>query len=402
MIRQMFNKPRKFNTFLTRQVDPTELFWDLIFVVTLRYIIDSFVANYSPMNFLIGLIVFTHIYLFWMSFNVYNVNFHDVSHNNRILMTFMLSPLIIIASITDYSNINALGYLGFSLFVLKIMQAFIWQRAINIHETDHSYRSLNFLYKTEVITYVFCGFIALLIIIFPNLAIYILLIMLIIEIIFPYLHNYRKRSYYAFDRILIAERFLLFIILIFGEGFIGVVHIFQHYPTLYISDLIRGFIIYYTLYSMFLKLYDEYTINKESISTTFMFYLATYVISSMLLISAIILIGYNHTQVDSSMRVIALIGVGTYYGTYLNNSYRYLVIRKKVIDLLSYRYYHLDLISSIIALITSFLAIIFISNTMILLCTLCVTIILNTLHIRMRSKLITKIYEQDHTIVKLN
>lgn len=401
MIRQMFNKPRRFNTFLTRQVDPTELFWDLIFVVTLRYIIDSFVSNYTPYTFAIGLIVFIHVYLFWLSFNIYNVNFHDVSHNNRLLMTISLTPLLIVAAISDYTQESALIYLGVSFLILKLMQAFTWNRAIRIHETDYSYRSLNYLYKTEVKTYILCAVIALLIIIFPKSTFILLVLMLLIELLLPTMRNYRRKSSYAFDRILIAERFLLFIILIFGEGIIGVVHILSYEVDISGLDIIRGFIVFFTLYTMFLKVYDEYTINKESISTTFMIYLTTYVISSMLLISSLILIGYNHQSVDSSIRVISLVSLCLYYLTYINNSFRYLTIRRQSLNNESINYYQFDLLSSIIALVLSIFAIIFIGNIFILLIVICLLVIFNTIHIKMRSKIVANIYQQDHTIVNI-
>ncbi|WOO89164.1 low temperature requirement protein A [Mollicutes bacterium LVI A0078] len=401
MIRQMFNKPQKFNKFVTRQVDPMELFWDLIFVVTLRYIIDAYVVNFSMFTFVVGLLVFLETYIFWTNINVYSVNFYDVSHNNRFLLNLMLSPLLIIAAITDYTTEGSIYFLALSLVLLKLMQAYIWARAIKVHKTDKSYRSLNTMYSSEIKVYLICALIAAMLFIVPHFVIPVLIILILVELLLPSYFNRKKRIVYAFDRILIAERYLLFIILIFGEGFIGVVHIFQHSDPLSVYDLARGLLIFWTLYAMFLKLYDEYTIHKERISTTFMIFLTTYVVSSMLLISALIVIGLSHDHVTLALRTVGIMGVIAYNVTYAYNSYRYLNKRKEHLLECDIKYYKRDLYQSIATLAVSVIAIAFISNTFVLLIVLCATIIYSTKHISIRSQIVEDIFEEDHKIVDM-
>lgn len=401
MIRQMFNKPQKFNKFVTRQVDPMELFWDLIFVVTLRYIIDAYVVNFSMFTFVVGLLVFLETYIFWTNINVYSVNFYDVSHNNRFLLNLMLSPLLIIAAITDYTTEGSIYFLALSLVLLKLMQAYIWARAIKVHKTDKSYRSLNTMYTSEIKVYLICALIAATLFIVPHFVIPVLIILILVELLLPSYFNRKKRIVYAFDRILIAERYLLFIILIFGEGFIGVVHIFQHSDPLSVYDLARGLLIFWTLYAMFLKLYDEYTIHKERISTTFMIFLTTYVVSSMLLISALIVIGLSHNHVTLALRTVSIMGVIAYNVTYAYNSYRYLNKRKEHLLECDIKYYKRDLYQSIATLAVSVIAIAFISNTFVLLIVLCATIIYSTKHISIRSQIVEDIFEEDHKIVDM-
>ncbi len=402
MIKQMFNKPNKFNKFVTRQVDPMELFWDLIFVVTLRYVIDSYVADFSMFTFIVGLLVFIETYIFWTNINIYSVNFYDVSHNNRLLLTLMLSPLLIIASITDYTNIESIYYLGLSLTLLKLMQAFIWARAIKVHKTDKSYRSLTYMYSNEVKVYLLCAAISLLLFVIPSAEIIILLVLIITELFLPSLLNRNRRIVYAFDRILIAERYLLFIILIFGEGFIGVVHIFQHHNPIHIIDLARGLIIFWTLYAMFLKLYDEYTIHKERISTTFMIFLTTYVMSSMLMISALVVIGVSYEHVTLPIRLVSILGVTAYHLTYAYNAYRYLNKRKEHLLEADIKYYKRDLYQSIAILALSLISITFISSTIILLTVIAALTIYSSKHIAIRSQIVEEIFEEDHKIIEMN
>lgn len=402
MIKQMFNKPQKFNKFVTRQVDSMELFWDLIFVVTLRYIIDAYVANFSMFTFIVGLLVFMETYIFWTNINIYSVNFYDVSHNNRLLMTLMLSPLLIIASITDYTNVNSIFFLGLSLALLKLMQAYIWNRAIKVHQTDKSYRSLNYMYKNEVRVYILCGLMSMLLFVLPHFVIPILVLLIVIELFLPSVLNRKKRIVYAFDRILIAERYLLFIILIFGEGFIGVVHIFQHSTPITVEELARGLIIFWTLYAMFLKLYDEYTIHKERISTTFMIFLSTYVMSSMLLISSLIVNALEFEHVTFALRIVTILGVGSYHLTYAYNAYRYLNKRKEHLLEEDIKYYKRDLYQSIIALAVSIIITAFTSNALVLLILISSIIIYSTKHIALRAKIVEDIFDEDHKIIEMN
>lgn len=401
MIKQMFNKPQRFNKFVTRQVDPMELFWDLIFVVTLRYIIDAYIANFSMFTFAVGLLVFLETYLFWTNINIYSVNFYDVSHNNRLLMTLMLSPLLIIASITDYTKFNSIFFLGLSLLLLKFMQAFIWARAIKVHRTDKSYQSLNYMYRNEVRVYVICGLLSMALFIAPTLVIPILILMILVELFLPSILNRKKRIVYAFDRILIAERYLLFIILVFGEGFIGVVHIFQHGDPVSIIELGRGFICFWTLYAMFLKVYDEYTIHKERISTTFMIFLTTYVVSSMLMISALIVTALDFQDVNPALRLVALSGLICYNLTYAYNAYRYLNLRKKHLLAEDILYYKRDLIQSLAAIIISIIVIPFITSTTVLLLLLSFIMIFSSKHIGLRVKVVEDIFEEDHKIIEM-
>ncbi len=399
MLKQMFHKPSKFSKFIARQVDPMELFWDLLFVVTLRYIIDSYVVTFSLFTFIVGLLVFLETYLFWNNINIYSVNFYDVSHNNRFLMTLMMSPLLIIASIVDYTNITSIYFLGFALVLLKLMQAYIWMRAIIVHKTDKSYRSLNYMYRNEVIVYLICAFQAMLLFLMPAYIIPILIILIVTELFLPTILNRNKKIVYAFDRILIAERYLLFIILIFGEGFIGVVHILQHSSPINLRDIISGLLIFWTLYAMFLKVYDEYTIHKERVSTTFMMYLTTYVISSMLLISSLIVAALQFKTVTSELQIVLLLGVASYYFTYAYNAYRYLTKRKKHLLVEDIKYYKRDFCQSIIDLIISVILIFTINNSFILLIIICSIIIYSTKHIAIRAKIVEDIFEHDHEII---
>ncbi len=402
MIRQMFSKPEHLNKFVTRQVDPMELFWDLIFVVTLRYIIDSYVADFSIGAFIVGLLVFIEAFIIWTNLSVYSVNFYDVSHNHRLLMTSMLAPLMIVASITDYSQIQSISYLALSLALIKLIQAYIWHRAIAIHKSDKIYQSFNALYRTEVRVYIACACVALLLLVMPQYLIAILLLLICLELLLPKLLNKRQKNQYAFDRILIAERFLLFIILIFGEGFIGIVHIFQHHEQLTTQTLFRGIILFITLYAMFLKLYDEYTIHKERVSTTFMIYLTTYVLSSMLLISALTVLGLWEGEVDVSIQVVSLLGVVTYHLTYAYTAYRYLVKRKQHLLDCDIKYYRKDLIQSLVILIISIIAIILIAKSLILLIILCTLTIYSSAHIKLRKQIVEDIFVSDHEIVELD
>lgn len=402
MIKQMFNKPKKLNTFATRQVDPMELFWDLIFVVTLRYIIDAYVVNFSMFTFIVGLLVFLETYIFWTNINIYSVNFYDVSHNNRFTMTLMLSPLMIIAAITDYTVDISIYFLGLSLMLLKLMQAYMWSRAIKVHECEKGYRTLSKMYQNEVRVYLLCAVMSISLFIVPQLVIPILCLLIVTELFLPSKLNKADRNGYAFDRILIAERYLLFIILIFGEGFIGVVHVFQHGSPITIEEFARGLVVFWTLYAMFLKLYDEYTIHKERISTTFMIFLTTYVVSSMLMISALIVIALEFGQVTFAMRIVAVLGVVTYNLTYAYNSYRYLTKRKEHLLEEDIRYYKRDSYQSIITLATSIIAITFISNSLVLLVVLSAIIIYSTRHIAIRVKIVEDIFSEDHKIIEMN
>ncbi len=402
MIRQMFNKPEKFNKFVTRQVDSMELFWDLIFVVTLRYIIDAYVVDFSMYTFIVGLLVFLETYIFWTNINVYSVNFYDVSHNNRFLMTLMLSPLLLIASITDYTQTIAIYAVGVSFVILKLMQAFIWKRAVAVHKTDRSYRSLNYMYSSEIKVYILCAAIFGLLFILPKHVIPIMIIAIITELFLPTYLNRKKKVVYAFDRILIAERYLLFIILIFGEGFIGVVHILQHGEVLAPAELVRALIIFWALYAMFLKLYDEYTIHKERVSTAFMIFLSTYVVSSMLLISAFILMGLTYGPVTFALRLVTICGLIAYHLTYAYTANRYLNKRKEHLLDCDIKYYKRDLVHSLVSLSVNIILVVFIDKAFVALVVTAALVIYSTKHIKLRTGIVEDIFEHDHKIIEMN
>lgn len=402
MIKQLYNKPKKFNKFVTRQVDPMELFWDLIFVVTLRYIIDAYIVNFNMFTFIVGLLVFMETYLFWTNINIYSVNYYDVSHNNRLLMTLMLSPLLIIASITSYTSESSIFSLALSLFLLKLMQAYIWSRAIKVHRRDQDYRQLNYVYKNEIRVYILCAIISLFLFVTPQFVIPILAIMIVTELFLPTVLNRNRKIDYDFDRLLIAERYLLFIILVFGEGFIGVIHIFQHSEQLLLSDLARGLIVFWTLYAMFLKLYDEYAIHKEQISTTFMIFLSTYVVSCMLMITSLLIIALETGFVTFAIRIVSILGVTAYNLTYAYNSYRYLTKRREFLMPEDIKYYKRDLYQSFIVLAISIIAIAYVSSTIMLLVILSSAIIYSTRHIAIRAKKVELIFAEDHEIIEMN
>ncbi len=400
MIRQIFNKPRKFNMFETRQVDPMELFWDLIFVVALRYIIDSFVGEFTLYAFIIGLLVFLHAFIVWTNISVYSVNFYNTSHNNRLQMTFMLIPMLLVASITDYSLDSAVYLLAAALTITKLLQAYIWKSAIAEYKHDVAYQSLTALYEGEVIAYIICALVSASLFMVPHLLIPILILLMVIELFLPGFINRKLDVEYVFDRILIAERFLLFIILIFGEGFIGIVHIFQHSSGLGLEDIMRGVIIFTALYSMFLKVYDEYTIHKERVSTTFMMYLYTYVVASMLVISALIILGLNYGDVAMSNRLILFIAMIVFNGMYIRNGYRYLTKRKVHLLADDIKYYKWDIAISIIVIAITLPAIIFVDSPFILLAIIGLVLSASSAHIKIRAKIVSNIFEEDHEIVE--
>ncbi len=399
MIKQIFNKPQKMNQFVTRQVDPMELFWDLIFVVTLRYILDAYIMDFSLYTFTIGLLLFLETYLFWINLNVYNVNYYNVSHNNRMLMTLSLMPLLLLASITDFYNIVSIYTIGISLFLLNITQAYFWYRAIRHYKNSRRYNSINFIYKSEVIINIITGSLFLFVIVYPSLVIPILVITLILELLLPNYLNRNREVKYNFDRILIAERFLLFIILIFGEGFIGVIHILQEGVIGDVSTLIRGLIVFWTLYVMFLKLYDEYTIHKEKISTTFMIFLTTYVIGSMLMVSSLVLMGMMHESSDFEIVTVTIMAALAYFGVFMYTSARYLKKRKIHLTENDIAYYKKDIMNSIISIVICIASSLVINNVMILLMIYSIVIMYNTHIIKYRSKNVSDIFRKDHKLI---
>ncbi len=245
--------------FEKRSAHPLELFFDLVFVIALANIALQ-LEHVSYTSIITALLLYVTVYSVWYSITEYSVMFTSSKTNyfSRLMIFLVMIPMVFMIGITELTNDFEVRLLVISLISSRLLMGFIWRDAVVNAPLNNI--SLSKVYIVVAKYLILSGCIFIIPLIFPNLLIPILLINLFIESIIMPLHRKKitKTLYFKvpMDEELLVERYLLFVIIVFGEGIV------QAIGTTDLSYGIEGMLSPLLLFSIafffYIRVYEEF------------------------------------------------------------------------------------------------------------------------------------------------
>lgn len=405
MIQQIYRKPKKIGFYMKRGVDAIELFFDLVFVVTLRYVLEAFVVDFTPEKFILGFVVIINVFMIWLNSTLFSATFFDFSHRHRLSMSLLMIPLLLISAIHDYTQLFSQMIVIMSFVLTRALLALNWYIAIRSFSSNDGEETkyLLMLGKLEIKGAIASLLVASTFLIFQNHLALIIIIALIVEQIIPSIilkYNHEKLKFYV-DRMLISERFFMFIILIFGEGLIAVAHTLQAGAINFVT-LMSALLIFGTIYNAFIKIQDEYIVGNLLISNRFFTFLLMYTFAITIFISSLAVIGIdvNSTTTTASNKFLMLFGLIAILITYIvSNVVR--LHRRKIVDQTEINYCKVDTIVSLLLIIPSIYFILNAQTNFELIIIGFVIIFINSNTTLLRFSYIDKLFKEQYSIIDL-
>lgn len=346
--------------YFKRGSDPLELFFDLIFVVTLAKISNQ-LHYLTPSNIFYSFILFVTLFLIW--YNVTKYAMYFISNKSdyflRTMIFLVMIPVLLISGINDYSSPEAIRILAGLIGITRLICAYIWRDAIINAPINHIATSKKYKFVSQRLK-VSAG-VTLLGIIFPEQFIIFLIISLILETIFMPIVMRKKhnKGLIDFDTILFNERKLLFVILIFGEAITKTFSVYD--ITAGLKTAITPLMIFAIIYLFFLRLNEETQIRNTKKETTSIYLNAVFNFFLILLFSVLTVLENSqlHGEEISFFTISVLVFILTYISVahYINN---YISLKKKSQKIKPLRnFYVLDQTMNILMLLVAMIILIF-------------------------------------------
>ncbi|MBT8195701.1 MAG: low temperature requirement protein A [Bacteroidia bacterium] len=245
-----------------RKVSWIELFYDLVFVVSIAEIAHKLAADYSFTTFYKFILLFIPVWWVWINSTYYNERFETNGLENRI---FYFLKMLAIAAMAVYihdalgetSVQFALAYSGARLILLGM-----WMRA-----TYYSKRfrptGYRYIIGFSISILLFIGSIF----VEPPMRFVIWGIALTIDLLVPFTTLKLEAQLPQFSKSKLPERFGLFIIIVLGESIVGIVKGLaeqHHLDSHMISNFVLGFSIAFGLW----WIYFDFIARRNSKPTT--------------------------------------------------------------------------------------------------------------------------------------
>ncbi len=251
-----------------RYANPFELFFDLVFVIALSKLAILFKSS-NVIMFVQALLMFSVIYTIWFTLTKYTVMFlkKETNYWMRAMVFIVMLPMIFFLSIEDITTPLGNFTLYFTLAISKFSLALIFRDSIenaplNHITVSHVYRSIA---KYKILVTALLMINAFVINIYVQLVV--LFVVSIVELRIIPRRTRRIQNEHAFkmpiNYNLFIERQLLFLILVFGESLVSVVHHIDYsYGIFTIFNVIVMFI---TMFLFYVRISEEVEHNPKLI-----------------------------------------------------------------------------------------------------------------------------------------
>lgn len=263
-----------------RASSPLELFFDLIFVALFAVIGHQFI-HLTLISGILAFTLFVALFFIWSNINMFMMRFYHSSYYLRIGIMLAMLPMFLIATVDDMMNPRGIMSLGTGLLLSWIILIILWYMMTfkNKNITNVTFKKM---IRIDLMGYMLYALIAIAPLVVPNVYVLIVSIWsgIFIEILFVSF-QYRRYQLHEnqmpqIDLTLLNERFLLFIILIFGEGVLSSFSLFNEQSSHYFSSLGLSIIVFLSIFLFYLRVYEEATVRRflPEFSMMYMLYLA--------------------------------------------------------------------------------------------------------------------------------
>lgn len=262
IFKTIFEPIESSTTIRNRVASPIELFFDLIFAAGIGAT-SHFLMHVNFWSVLLAIIVFVSMYIVWMMFSLFCMRFWGSSYIIRILLFFIMIPLVLFASITD-SSVKSLHLLLIAFSLSRFALSISWLTALKFN-----YKIFDASERYELITISTCFSITALSAFMANLLFKISLAntvkilggLLVLELCTWLVYNFirdKKKSQPTVSYELLKERHILFGIIVFGEGLISVVSGINWNNSHILEGIILIILSFSIVFFFFLRVYEEF------------------------------------------------------------------------------------------------------------------------------------------------
>lgn len=321
-----------------RSASPMELFFDLIFVAGIASV-SHFLLHVTLLNILLAVILFSAMYIVWLSFSFFLMRFWGASYFLRLFLFLIMFPLVLFASVTDTGK-GSMAVLGIAFVLSRLILGASWFFAF-IQNKDHFTQ----MERSEIIMnsflFIGSGVIAIILgmILSPVKTNYIITVgfLVLLELfswIIYYSHRQVTEATFRVDIELLKERHMLFLILIFGEGLIGVVISINWSLTNLMSMLVLTFLAFGAIYFFFLRVFEEGAIiryNRNNLVGRIFSHMFTCLNLLMLYANIRVVLESNHT-VHKGNLILLVFSLGIIICRHLWSDVRVLLSKKSSHD----------------------------------------------------------------------
>lgn len=372
--------------YFRRAANPLELFFDLIFVVTLAKVAGQF-NSFEIENIFYSLILYLSVFMVWYNVTKYAMYFisNQSDYFLRGMIFLIMVPILLVTGIENYQDPEAIRVVAILIGISRIITAYIWRDAIINAPINHIATSRKYKFISQGLK--ISGLITLSGFFLPEYFLFFLLISLLIEIIYMPLKVSKKhdKGVAEFDPKLFNERKLLFVILIFGEG---IIQTFSHFDiTQGINNVFAPLMIFAIIYLFFLRISEETQIQNtySEVSSIFQSGLFNFILLMLLAILNDLQMSQIYSEPLIIHEIYILVGILIYISiTHYWNNYSS-KNHKKDLE----KFYQLDQVMNLLMLGMAAIIFLYHPTANIVILEVLVFFILHTLSVPLRFKFLS-------------
>lgn len=239
---------------------PMELFFDLIFVAGIASAAHFFI-HLNNTNLFLAITIFFSIYTIWLNFSIFMMKFWGSSYILRLLLFFVMVPMVLFSSVTDTGN-GSIRVLLIGFFLSRLVLGIAWLIVFFQNRKIEKNKKMEILLNSAVFLGTSCLLVLMSFIYEVDINIYLIYVSLLLTLevstFFFYYQNRRKKKIYSeLNYSLLKERHMLFIILLFGEGIISIVVSIEWNNINIVDTFFQILFAFGAVYFFFLRVYEE-------------------------------------------------------------------------------------------------------------------------------------------------
>ncbi|MFV0287875.1 MAG: low temperature requirement protein A [Mycoplasmatales bacterium] len=318
MIKRYFKRPTLLgvgNTLPERSATPLELFFDLAFVIALAHLVIILEHDMTYQSLVYIILKFIALFLYWIMITKYNQYFEDHTPIHKLIILLSMIPIIFLTIGGDITNLYLYRLYTESFVVSRLFIILLW--FWGSYKVQNNYLKkivkVNYITSINSIVVVLLGFSFILA---DRILVWLIIWSYVLgfEIVYPLYKltkinqgiDFSKPNIPIFDRKLQVERATLFVILILGEGLVGVSALVNHLESGKIIDATALLVTTFLLFWIFTDYYASHTVKLEY--TLKLNYLNLFqTLANFLIIISIVIMFEHHNKFTQLILGIGLI-----------------------------------------------------------------------------------------------
>ncbi len=201
-----------------RRVGWLELFYDLVFVVVVAQLSHYLATHLTLVGILGFILLFLPVWWTWISGTVYNDRFETDGLDNRLIIFFQMLPVAGMAVFAQHALTSAANGYAISYATVRLFFIFLWWRAGKYEPRARPMTNrFNTGFSISVVLFVISVFIPV------PYKFFLWGAGLLVDLVTPVFSLQYQKTLPRLTTTHLPERFGLFIIIVLGEGIVGVV-----------------------------------------------------------------------------------------------------------------------------------------------------------------------------------